>query len=79
MAFLYLMPQKPQTLFFFFFFFVFLPFLGPLLLYGGSQASGRIGVVATSLRHCGLHHSYSSMGSELYLQPTLQVTATLDP
>ena len=42
--------------------------------YGGSQARGPIGVIATSLRH-----SHSNAGSELRLQPTPQLTATLDP
>ena len=41
-------------------FFVFLPFLGPLpKAYGGSQARGLIGAVATSLRQ-----SHSNAGSE---------------
>ena len=42
--------------------------------YGGSQARGIIGAVATSL--C---HSYSNSGSELHLWPTPQLTATPDP
>ena len=42
--------------------------------YGYSQARGRIRAVATSL--C---LSHSNMGSELRLQPTLQLTAMLDP
>ena len=33
--------------------------------YGGSQARGGIGAVAT-----GLRHSHSSLGSELHLRPT---------
>ena len=41
--------------------------------YGGSQARGRIGAVATSLRH-----SHSNAGSEPRLQPTPQLTATPD-
>jgi len=41
--------------------------------YGGSQARGRIRAVATSLRQ-----SHSNVGSEPRLQPTLQLTATLD-
>ena len=40
--------------------------------YGGSQARGRIGAVAT-----GLHQSHSNAGSELHLRP--QLTATQDP
>ena len=42
--------------------------------YGGSQARGRIGAVAT-----GLRQSHSNVGSEPRLQPTPQLTATLDP
>ena len=41
--------------------------------YGGSQARGLIGAVAA-----GLHQSHSNAGSELCLQPTPQLTATLD-
>ena len=41
--------------------------------YGGSQARGRIGAVAT-----GLCQSHSNTGSELRLQPTPQLTATPD-
>ena len=41
--------------------------------YGDSQASGRIGAVAT-----GLHQSHSNAGSEPRLQPTPQLMATLD-
>ena len=40
--------------------------------YGGSQARGQIGVVAAGLRHSGAR-------SELRLQPTPQLTATLGP
>ena len=42
--------------------------------YGGSQTRGRIGAVAASL-----HQSHSNAGSEPRLQPTPQLTATLDP
>ena len=42
--------------------------------YGGSQARGLIGTVAT-----GLNHSHRNSGSELHLQPTPQLTATPDP
>ena len=42
--------------------------------YGGSQARGRIGAVAT-----GLRQSHSNAGSEPRLQPTPQLTATPDP
>ena len=41
--------------------------------YGGSQARGLIGAVATSL-----HQGHSHTGSEPRLQPTPQLTATLD-
>ena len=41
--------------------------------YGGSQARGLIGAVAT-----GLRQSHSNAGSELRLQPTPQLTATPD-
>jgi len=40
----------------------------------GSQARGPIGTVDASL--C---HSHSNAGSEPHLQPTPQLTATLDP
>ena len=42
--------------------------------YGGTQARGRIGAVAASS-----HHSHSHAGSEPRVQPTPQLTATLDP
>ena len=42
--------------------------------YGGSQARGPITAVAASL-----HHSNSNARSELHLQPTPQLMATLDP
>ena len=42
--------------------------------YGDSQASGRIGAVAT-----GLRHSHSNFRSELRLGTTPQLMATLDP
>ena len=41
--------------------------------YGGSQARGLIGAVAT-----GLRQSHSNTGSELSLRPTPQLTATPD-
>ena len=49
----------------------------PMAAYGGSQSRGLIGAV-----DAGLHQSHSnvgSMGSELHLQPTPQLTATPDP
>ena len=45
-----------------------------LAAYGGSQARGPIGAVAT-----GLRQSHSNAGSEPRLQPTPQLTATPDP
>ena len=42
--------------------------------HGGSQARSLIGAVATSLRN-----SHSNAGSKPHLQPTPQLTATLDP
>ena len=44
------------------------------MVYGGSQARGRIGAVAA-----GLRHSHSNLGSEPLLRPTPQLTATPDP
>ena len=44
--------------------------------YGGSQARGRIGAVATVAT--GLRQSHSNSGSEPRLQPTPQLTATPD-
>ena len=68
--------------FFFFFFFVFCLFVVVAIswaapapaAYGGSQARGPIGAVAT-----GLRQSHSNAGSEPHLQPTPQLTATLEP
>ena len=61
-------------------FFVFLSSVSLFLLraaleaYGGSQARGPIGAVATCL-----HHSHSNTSSELHLQPIPQLMAMLDP
>ena len=61
-------------LFIYLFIFVFLLFLWAApAAYGGSQARGRIGAVAT-----GLRQSHSNAGSEPRLQPTPQLTATPD-
>ena len=57
-----------------FFFFCLLSFMAAPAAYGGSQARGPIGAVAASL-----HHSHSNAGSKPRLQPTPQLTATLDP
>ena len=56
----------------FFGWFLFLFFRAAPVAYGGSQ--GLIGAEAA-----GLHHSYSSAGSELYLQPSPKLAATWDP
>ena len=67
------MPEKTVFLFVCLFF-VFLLFLWAApAAYGGSQARGPIGAVAT-----GLHQSHSNAGSEPRLQPTLQLTETPD-
>ena len=57
-----------------FLFFVCFVFLGPHLWHMEVPARGLIRAVAASL--C---HSHSNAGSELRLQPTSQLTATLDP
>ena len=44
------------------------------MAYGGSQARGVIGAVAT-----GLRHSPSNAGSKPRLRPTPQLTATPEP
>ena len=44
------------------------------MAYGGSQARGLIRAVAA-----GLGHSHSSVGSELHLRSTPQITAMPDP
>ena len=44
------------------------------MAYVGSEATGLIRAVAA-----GLRHSHSNAGSEPYLEPTPQLTATLDP
>ena len=58
----------------FYFFFCFCLFRAAPMAHEGSQARGRIRVIAT-----GLHHSHSSLGSEPHLQPTPQLMAMLDP
>ena len=57
-----------------FFFLVFVFLRAALVAYGDSQARGLIGAAAASLRQ-----SHSSARSELCLQPTPQLTATMDP
>ena len=44
--------------------------------YGGSQARGQIGAVATAT---GLRQSHSNAGPKPHLRPTPQLRATLDP
>ena len=64
--------HKICFLFFFFFFFFFKG--GSPGAYGGSQASGWIGPVATRL-----HHSHSNPGSELRLYPIQQLSRSFNP
>ena len=65
-------PQQELQEFFFFGLFAFSR--ASPVAYGGSQARGLIGAVAT-----GLCQSHSNAGSEPSLRPTPQLTATLDP
>ena len=65
-----LLPVRPCNFFFVFFFAI--SWAAPTA-YGGSQARGLIGAVAT-----GLRQSHSNAGSEPCLQPTPQLTATPD-
>ena len=60
--------------FLFFFFCLFAISWASPPAYGGSQARGLIRAVAA-----GLRQSHSNSGSEQGLQPTPQLTATLDP
>ena len=63
------------SLFFFFFFFGLFAFSGAASTeYGGSQARGATGAVAT-----GLHQGHSNVGSEPRQRPTPQLTAMPDP
>ena len=61
-------------LLFFVSFLFFFAFRAILMVYGSSQASGRIGAAAA-----GLHHSHSNARSKLCLWATPQLMATLDP
>ena len=61
-----------HQLFFFFFVVVAISWAAPAA-YGGSQARGLIGAVAT-----GLRQSHSNAGSKPRLQPTPQLTAMPD-
>ena len=65
-------PGPPDQSFFFFFVFLLFLWAAPAA-YGGSQARGLIGAVAT-----GLRQSHSNAVSEPRLQPTPQLTATPD-
>ena len=71
--------RTPIGLLFFFPFFPFFFFLSfffsraAVAAYGGSQARGLIGAIAT-----GLRQSHSNAGSKPLLQPTPQLTATPD-
>ena len=56
------------------FIYLFCPFKATPAAYGGSQARGLIGAVAT-----GLCHSHSNARSVVCLQPTPQLMATPDP
>ena len=56
------------------FVFVSLLFRAIPVAYGCSQARGQMGAATA-----GLHHCHSNAGSEPHLQPTLKLTATLDP
>ena len=60
--------------FHFFFFWLFVFSRAASVAYGGSQARGLIGAIAT-----GLCQSHSNAGSESHLQPTLQLMAMPDP
>ena len=57
-----------------FFFFFFLLFRSAPEAYGSSQARGQIGATDASP-----YHSHSNASSQMHLQPTLQLTAMLDP
>ena len=57
-----------------FYLFTYLLLRATPLAYGRSQVRGRFRATAASL-----HHSHSNMGSEPYLQSTLQLTTTSNP
>ena len=76
-------PHLPFLFFYFFIFFCLFVVIVVVVVaiswaaptaYGGSQARGLIGAVATSLRQ-----SHSNAGSKPNLQPTLQFTPMPDP
>jgi len=66
--------HRSQLVGFFLFFWSFCLLRAAPAAYGGSQARGLIGAIAT-----GLCQSHSNAGSEVSLPPTPQLTATLDP
>ena len=68
------MSLKNTIIIFLFFCFVCGLFRAISSAYGSSQARGQLGAVAASL-----HDSHSSARSEPRLQPTPQLTETLDP
>ena len=65
--------EKISTVFFIYLFICFGLFRAEPVAYGGSQARGGIGFVASCLRH-----SHSNAGSEPHLQPTPQLMAMPD-
>jgi len=67
-------PRATEGYHFFFFFCLFAISWAAPTAYGGSQARGQIGAVATNLRQ-----SHSNAGSEPRLRPTPQLMATPDP
>ena len=71
---MYTHESQGSFILFYVLFIYFLLFRAAPVAYGGSQARGPIGAVAT-----GLHHSHSNVGSEPRLRPTPQLTATPDP
>ena len=69
-----LLQNKIKTIvFFFFFFFFFCPFRAVPAIYGNSQDGSQIRAVDAGL------HSHTNCGSQLSLQPSPQLTASLDP
>ena len=66
--------NKALLVFASFFFFVFCLFRAAPAAYGGSQSRGPTGATAA-----GLHHSHSSAGSEVHLQPSPQLMVMPDP
>ena len=66
--------QKLILFYFYFLVFFFVFSRAVPAAYGGSQARGLIRAVAA-----GLHHSHGNARSELYLGPTPQLMAMLDP